>query len=43
MLLLHETLRAVQTWLAPILRTAFRHDMINLINIIIRECNYPAV
>jgi hypothetical protein len=42
-LLLHETLRAGQTWLAPLLSTAFRHDMKNLINIIIRESNYPAV
>jgi hypothetical protein len=42
-LLLHESLRAGPTWLAPLLRTAFRHDMKNLINIIIRECNYPAV
>jgi hypothetical protein len=28
---------------APLLRTAFRHDMINLINISIREFYYPAV
>jgi hypothetical protein len=39
-LLLHTTLRAGQTCLAPLLRTAFRLDMINLINVVIREYNY---
>jgi hypothetical protein len=39
-LLLHTTLRAGQTCLAPLLRTVFRPDMINLINVFIREYNY---
>jgi hypothetical protein len=33
MLLLHESLRAGQLCLAPLLRTAFRLDTINLITI----------
>jgi hypothetical protein len=37
-LLLHTTLR-----LDPLLRTAFRPDMINLIDVVIREYNYPSV
>jgi hypothetical protein len=37
---LHTTLRAGQTCLAPLLRTAFRPDMINLINVGIHEYTY---
>jgi hypothetical protein len=33
----------IQRCLAPLLRTAFRPDMINLINVVIREYNYPSV
>jgi hypothetical protein len=42
-LLLHTTLRAGQTCPGPLLRTAFRPGMINLINVVIREYNYPSV